>query len=86
MGILIASADLSRGFNETQFLSLLNERIQRKAPSDLDGAHLRLLFAMWKEVIAPAMSACDVAVRQATVVILHHWAEVVLQYLNKEKQ
>src|SRR5690606_24267200 len=53
--------------------------IQRKDASDLDGAHLRLLFVRYKDVIVPALE--DLKRRDPTryallLVFLDQWTEI----------
>lgn len=61
-------------WDDEKFISALNDTVQRKAPSDLDGAHMRILFASWRSTLLPSFTPC--AERELLEKILHHWCEV----------
>ena len=68
-------------WDDAIFVKLLGDVIQRKAPSDLDGAHMRLLAELHKEVIMPALDDCPPETRAKVERLFEGWSEVLAFYV-----
>ena len=63
-------------WDEAIFAQKLGDLIQRKSASDLDGAHMRLLAEMYREVILPALTTCPADVYSRVEQLFEGWSEV----------
>jgi hypothetical protein len=50
--------------------------LSRKDFSELNGAHVQLVYALWKKVLLPAISDCDSFVVITLQKLLHEWEEI----------
>lgn len=66
-------------FDADEFARLLEEHVQRRCVSDLDGAHMRELVLRWKQVLLPALRVQGNTLDQFKV-LFHQWAEVLHSY------
>ena len=76
---LIAVMRKHPGWLDDVFIKNMANLIQRKDVSELDGAHVRLLFAMYRNTILPALQSIEVmypTVFTILVQILEIWSEV----------
>ncbi len=62
------------------FNSSLEENIQRRLVSELDGAHYRLLVVSWPTVILPALHSCSEPKKTMAKMFFHHLCEVATQF------
>lgn len=63
-------------WDDNLFLGLLDQHVQRRLVSELDGSHFRLLIVLWAKVILPALEKCPEPKKTKVKMLFHHLSEV----------
>lgn len=83
---LLARMRCWKEWDDDTFQHLLEEHVQRRLVSELDGAHYRLLIVLWDKVVLPSLHSCtDTEKIERIKQLFHHMTEIqAILYLPPE--
>mgnify|MGYP001166034453 CR=1 FL=1 len=64
------------GWNDEIFMEKMFENVKRRLVSELDGAHVRLLFAHYKKIFYPAIDQVRSDIKKKIKQMLKNWTEI----------